>query len=190
MKLKKQQILDESIKNALRDVLNEMEYDNSIEFTGDYTDEEKRLMKIKQNRSNAAKKGAKTRAYNRQSKADKEFMDKQYSLGYKDLFGNGKLDESISKALNESIIKLTEDKDNSDKKKKKANKRHLVLQWLQQDEVNDAAIRRQVEGEPETQEEEDAKRSYFMKKVNQTDGKSFSDEEINDLYALKSSLGQ
>ena len=69
-------------------------------------------------------------------------------------------------------------------------KHEFPAQWLQQDEVNDAAIRRQVEGEPETQEEEDAKRSYFMKKVNQTDGKSFSDEEINDLYALKSSLGQ
>ena len=190
MKLKKQQILDESIKKTLRDVLNEMEYDNSIEFTGDYTDEEKRLMKIKQNRSNGAKKGAKTRAYNRQSKADKEFMDKQYSLDYKDLFGNGKLDESISKALNESIVKLTEDKDNSDKKKKKSSKKHIVLQWLDQDEINKAEIRRKLEGEPETQKEEDSKRSYFMKKVKEKDDKHFSDKEINDLYELKSSLGQ
>jgi hypothetical protein len=71
-----------------------------------------------------------------------------------------------------------------------ANKRHVVLQWLRQDTVNVAAVRRELEGEPETQEEEDSKRSYFMKKVYETDGKSFSDDEINALYAIKSKLGQ
>ena len=29
-----------------------------------------------------------------------------------------------------------------------------------------------------------------MKKVNQTNGKDFSDNEVNQLYAIKSGLGQ
>jgi len=73
---------------------------------------------------------------------------------------------------------------------RETNKKRSVLQWLRQDEVNTAAIRRELEGEPESQEDEDAKRSYFMKKVNQSNGKDFSDEEVNQLYAIKSGLGQ
>lgn len=73
---------------------------------------------------------------------------------------------------------------------KETNKKRSVLQWLRQDEVNTAAIRRELEGEPESQEDEDTKRSYFMKKVNQSHGKDFSDEEVNQLYAIKSGLGQ
>lgn len=69
-------------------------------------------------------------------------------------------------------------------------KRKSVLQWLKSPEVNTAEIRRMLEGEPESQEDEDTKRSYFMKKVNQTHGKRFSDEEINHLYSIKTSFGQ
>lgn len=69
-------------------------------------------------------------------------------------------------------------------------KRKSVLQWLKSPEVNTAEIRRMLEGEPESQEDEDTKRSYFMKKVNQSHGKSFSDEEINHLYSIKTSFGQ
>ena len=93
-------------------------------------------------------------------------------------------DRLVSRILKEEIQKITEDDD------KMGNKERSVIQWLQQPEVNTAEIRRQLEGEPESQEEEDAKRSYFMKKVNQTNGKDFSDEEVNQLYAIKSGLGQ
>lgn len=100
------------------------------------------------------------------------------------------LDLVIESVVNEQIKNLI--KEDKDKKNKKDinNKKRSVIQWLKQDEVNTAAIRREVEGEPEDQEEEDAKRSYFMKKVNQNYGKDFSDEEVNQLYAVKSSLGQ
>lgn len=70
------------------------------------------------------------------------------------------------------------------------SKRKIVLQWLRNPAVNMAEIRRQLEGEPESQSDEDTGRSLFVKKVNQTHGKRFSDEEINALYALKSTLGQ
>ena len=96
------------------------------------------------------------------------------------------LEECIKHSLKESLYKrslITEKNDD------KLNKRRAVLEWLRHPEVNCAEIRRQLEGEPESQEEEDAKRSYFMKKVNETDGKRFTDEEINALYALKSKLG-
>ena len=94
-----------------------------------------------------------------------------------------KLDMIIEGVINKQVQKLTEDDE-------KETKKHAVIQWLQKPEIDTAEIRRQVEGEPETQEEEDSKRSYFMKKVNQDYGKDFSDEEINRLYSLKSSLGQ
>jgi uncharacterized protein YifN (PemK superfamily) len=106
------------------------------------------------------------------------------------------LDLVIESVVNEQLKNLIkEDDDTKSKKNKKDkkdvnNKKRSVIQWLKQDEVNTAAIRREVEGEPEDQEEEDTKRSYFMKKVNQTYGKDFSDEEVNALYAVKSSLGQ
>jgi hypothetical protein len=70
------------------------------------------------------------------------------------------------------------------------SKRKIVLQWLRNPAVNMAEIRRQLEGEPESQSDEDTGRSLFVKKVNQTHGKRFNDEEINALYALKSTLGQ
>lgn len=103
------------------------------------------------------------------------------------------LDLVIESVVNKQLKNLIkEDNENKTKKDKKDvnNKKRSVIQWLKQDEVNTAAIRREVEGEPEDQEEEDAKRSYFMKKVNQTYGKDFSDKEVNALYAVKSSLGQ
>jgi hypothetical protein len=94
------------------------------------------------------------------------------------------LDALVENVLHEQLNKLFE-ADESD-----ANKKRSVIQWLQKPEVNTAEIRRRLEGEPESQEEEDSKRSYFMKKVNQTNGKDFSDEDVNSLYAIKSELGQ
>jgi DNA-binding transcriptional MerR regulator len=91
-------------------------------------------------------------------------------------------DTLVESTVSEKLKKLYENDDNS-------NKKRSVIQWLQDPGVNTAEIRRQLEGEPQSQEEEDSKRSYFMKKVNQTHGKDFTDEEINHLYALKSGLG-
>lgn len=112
------------------------------------------------------------------------------------LFENKKnetvLDTIIENVVSNKLRMLKEDNNKENRKSGKdvKNKKHNVLQWLRQDTVNVAAIRRELEGEPETQEEEDSKRSYFMKKVHETDGKSFSDNEINALYAIKSRLGQ
>lgn len=94
-----------------------------------------------------------------------------------------KLETIVENVISKKLRTLNEADD-------KGNKKRSVLQWLRQDEVNTAAIRRELEGEPETQEDEDAKRSYFMKKVNQSNGKDFSDDEVNQLYAIKSGLGQ
>lgn len=97
------------------------------------------------------------------------------------------IEECVKRSLKESLSKrlfMVEKKSDD-----KINKRRAVLEWLRHPEVNCAEIRRQLEGEPESQEEEDAKRSYFMKKVHEADGKRFTDEEINALYALKSKLG-
>lgn len=93
------------------------------------------------------------------------------------------LDTIIENVVSKGIRTLKEDEEVK-------NKKRNVLQWLRQDTVNTAAIRRELEGEPETQEEEDAERSYFMKKVNQSNGKEFSDDEITQLYAIKNNLGQ
>lgn len=94
------------------------------------------------------------------------------------------IDMLVENIVSERLRMLREDDE------KETNKKRSVIQWLRQDEVNTAAIRRELEGEPESQEDEDAKRSYFMKKVNQSNGKDFSDEEVNQLYAIKSGLGQ
>lgn len=94
------------------------------------------------------------------------------------------IDAIVENAVSRKLRSLTEDDT------KPTTKKRSVIQWLQQPEVNTAEIRRQLEGEPESQEDEDSKRSYFMKKVNQSHGKDFSDEEINHLYAIKSGLGQ
>lgn len=94
-----------------------------------------------------------------------------------------RLDTLVENAVSKTLKKLYESEEET-------NKKRSVLQWLRQDEVNTAAIRRELEGEPESQEDEDTKRSYFMKKVNQSHGKDFSDEEVNQLYAIKSGLGQ
>lgn len=97
--------------------------------------------------------------------------------------------------MNETKELITE-KTNSKKNKKNkraANmkaKRKIVLAWLKQDGLDRAEIRRMLEGEPKNQREENSKRSYFMKKIHQRFGKSFSDSEINSLYAIKSSFGQ
>ena len=94
------------------------------------------------------------------------------------------IDMLVESVVSERLRMLREDDE------RETNKKRSVLQWLRQDEVNTAAIRRELEGEPESQEDEDTKRSYFMKKVNQSNGKDFSDEEVNQLYAIKSGLGQ
>lgn len=93
-----------------------------------------------------------------------------------------KIETIVENVVSKRLRSLCEDDENT-------NKKRNVLQWLRNDTVNTAAIRRELEGEPETQEDEDAKRSYFMKKVNQSDGKDFSDEEITRLYAIKSNSG-
>lgn len=92
------------------------------------------------------------------------------------------LDTIIENVVNKQLNILTEKKTKTSKNNRK---RRTVLQWLNRDDVNTAAIRRKLEGEPENQDEEDAKRSYFMKKVNQTDGKEFSPEEIDRLLSIK-----
>jgi hypothetical protein len=97
---------------------------------------------------------------------------------------NNNLDMIIEHAIKNNLKKINETS------KDKTNKKRSVIQWLQKPEVDTAEIRRKLEGEPESQEEEDSKRSYFMKKVNQSYGKDFTDKEVNDLYALKSNLGQ
>ena len=105
----------------------------------------------------------------------------------------GTLIESIvNKQVDNLIVEKTstkKSKKNSKDSKVSQSKKKSVLAWLQQPEVNAAEIRRRLEGEPESQEEEDTKRSYFMKKVNQTHGKKFTTSEINGLYSIKNKLG-
>ena len=92
--------------------------------------------------------------------------------------------------LNEAKKKKKNKKQKSSKNKKKVNKKRAIIQWLRQPEINKAAVRRKIEGEPENQAEEDAKRSLWDKKINQTYGKDFSDKEVNRIYAYKTSIGQ
>lgn len=102
------------------------------------------------------------------------------------------IENYVSENLDMLLEKHTSKKERKIKKKNDAamrTKRKAVLKWLKSDEVNTAEIRRSLEGEPQSQEEEDAKRSYFMKKVNQTHGKSFNDDEINQLYSIRTSFG-
>ena len=76
-------------------------------------------------------------------------------------------------------------------KGKKASKRAIVINWLKKNSVNDAAIMRML-WHP-SPDEEDSMRSEFYKKrdgaINKDSGArySFSDEEINQLYSIKSS---
>ena len=93
------------------------------------------------------------------------------------------LDALVENVMHQQLNKLFEDE------MTKSNKKRSVIQWLQKPEVNTAEIRRQVEGEPETQEEEDTKRSYFMKKVHGEYGKNFTDEEINRLHSIQTGFG-
>lgn len=94
------------------------------------------------------------------------------------------LDMIIENVVSKQLRMLKEDEESQE------NKKRSVIQWLQKPEIDAAAIRRKLEGEPEDQAEEDSKRSYFMKKVNQSYGKDFDEDEVNSLYALKSELGQ
>lgn len=94
-----------------------------------------------------------------------------------------KLDSIIESVVSKKLKTLKEDESVK-------NKRNIVNTWLNDPKVNKSEVRRELEGEPETQQEEDAKRSYFFQRLNNTDGKSFSDEEINDLYAIKNNSGQ
>ena len=112
------------------------------------------------------------------------------------MYKENSIDVLIENYVNENLDMLlekhTSKKERTAKKKNDSamrTKRKAVLKWLKSDEVNTAEIRRSLEGEPQSQEEEDAKRSYFMKKVNQTHGKSFSDDEINQLYSIRTSFG-
>lgn len=106
------------------------------------------------------------------------------------------LDFMIESYLNENLDMLLEKHTpKAERKKKKAQdaqmrmKRKNVRQWLKNPEVNTAEIRRMLEGEPQSQEEENSKRSYFMKKVNQTHGKKFNDDEINRLESIRTNFG-
>jgi hypothetical protein len=99
------------------------------------------------------------------------------------------IDIIVENVLKEQLSILSEDKKTKNNNKDE-NKKRAVIQWLNRPEIDKAEIRRKLEGEPESQEEEDSKRSYFMKKVNQSYGKNFTDEEINKLYSIKTSLGQ
>lgn len=96
------------------------------------------------------------------------------------------LDTIIENVVNKQINLLTERKNTSSKNNRK---KRVVLQWLHRDDVNTAAIRRKLEGEPETQSEEDSKRSHFMKKVNGfKDGDKeyeLSPDEIDRLLQIK-----
>lgn len=118
------------------------------------------------------------------SKILDETINKTIKKVLSEKFFSNKLDKLIEQTINNNLKLLIENG------KGKTNKKRSVIQWLQKPEVDTAEIRRKLEGEPESQEEEDSKRSYFMKKVNQSYGKDFTDKEVNDLYALKSSLGQ
>lgn len=97
-----------------------------------------------------------------------------------------KLNMIVENVISEHVQILTEKK-KSDKTDN--NKRKSVLQWLKSPEVNTAEVRRMLEGEPESQEEEDSKRSYFMKKVHGEYGKNFTDEEINRLHSIQTGFG-
>jgi hypothetical protein len=99
------------------------------------------------------------------------------------------IDIIVENVLKEQLSILSEEKKTKNNNKGE-NKKRAVIQWLNRPEIDKAEIRRKLEGEPESQEEEDSKRSYFMKKVNQSYGKNFTDEEINKLYSIKTSLGQ
>ena len=110
-------------------------------------------------------------------KTIKKFINEKYNR-------TKSFDTIIENVINEQIHLLKEADE------KIGTKKHAVIQWLQKPEIDTAEIRRKLEGEPEDQAEEDSKRSYFMKKVNQTYGKDFSDDEINSLYSIKTSLGQ
>ena len=103
-------------------------------------------------------------------------------------YKKNKLDAIVESVINQHITQLNEDSKSSGKKK--INKKRAVIQWLRKPEIDKAEIRRQLEGEPENQAEEDSKRSYFMKKINQKYGKDFTDEEVNRLYSIKTNLGQ
>lgn len=109
---------------------------------------------------------------------------------------NKKLNYIVENIVSNNLILVEENKKKNKKKnspKKKSdskNKKRSVIKWLQNPEVNTAEIRRRLEGNPKSQKEEDSKRSYFMKKVNQTYNKDFTNKEINDLYSIKTHLGQ
>ena len=111
------------------------------------------------------------------------------------------LNETINRAVRQAIVECKQ-KANKDEKLNMVvenvisehvqiltEKRKSVLQWLKSPEVNTAEVRRMLEGDPESQEEEDSKRSYFMKKVHGEYGKNFTDEEINRLHSIQTGFG-
>jgi hypothetical protein len=116
----------------------------------------------------------------------KETVDKIVKETVLEHKNNNKMDMIIENVIQKHIKMLKESEDDGNIK----NKKKAVIQWLQKPEIDTAEIRRKLEGEPEDQSEEDSKRSYFMKKVNQSYGKDFSDDEINSLYSIKTGLGQ
>ena len=101
-----------------------------------------------------------------------------------DITRENNFDTLVESVVSKKLRSLQEDKES----KENTAKKRSVIQWLQQPEVNTAEIRRKLEGEPKSQEDEDSKRSYFMKKVNQDYGKSFTSDEVNALYAIKSEM--
>lgn len=129
-----------------------------------------------------------------------ESIDRIVSEAVSNIKKKNAIDMIIESVVTEHVEELNEAKKNkknkkkknskSSKNKKKVNKKRAIIQWLRQPEINKAAVRRKIEGEPENQGEEDAKRSLWDKKINQTYGKDFSDKEVNRIYAYKTSIGQ
>lgn len=77
------------IKESVLKILKENEDNEPLVLHGDYTPEEKALMAKKEKKAAAAKKAAETRRLNKEKKRKEEekiFMDKQKSMGYKELF--------------------------------------------------------------------------------------------------------
>ena len=117
--------------------------------------------------------------------------------------GAKRLDTIVESVVSKKLRTLKEDESNENEHnddKPITNKRiddesiesmrNDVTTWLQDPKVNKAEVRRELEGEPETQQEEDAKRSFFIQKLNHTNGKNFSDKDVVGLYAIKNNSGK
>lgn len=109
-----------------------------------------------------------------------------------------RLDTIVENVVSKKLRTLKEDDSKDDKyaanmrtdDESIENMRNDVNTWLQDPKVNKAEVRRELEGKPETQKEEDAKRSFFIQKLKHTNGKEFSDKDVIGLYAIKNNSGK